>query len=155
MLKQSLCDFGDAYINVKGTITVVRQGADAGAVQGNRNNKQVIFKTPAPFTDWITEINNTQVDNAKDLDVVIPMFNSIKYSYNYSGTNLGLWQYYKDEAKNPITDSDSFKFKSRFSFNTNERGIINAVFGEFLKCYQLIAKLILLLLGQQIMSFLE
>ena len=39
MLKPSLCDFGDAYINVKGTIIVVRQGADAAAVQGNRNNK--------------------------------------------------------------------------------------------------------------------
>ena len=61
------------------------------------------------------------------------MFNSIKYSYNYSGTNLGLWKYYKDEPKNPITDSDSFKFKSRFSVNTNERGVINAEIAVKLK----------------------
>ena len=77
MLKSSLCDFSNAYILVKGTITVVRAGATEALRQTDRNNKQTIFKNCAPSTDCITEINNTQVDNAKDLDVVMVMYNLI------------------------------------------------------------------------------
>ena len=73
MLQSSLCDYGNVYILVKGTITLVGQGATEAAIQANRNNEQVIFKNCAPFTDCITEINNTQVDNVKDLDVVMRM----------------------------------------------------------------------------------
>ena len=70
MLKSSLCDYGDAYILVKGTITVNNTAAaDADA---NKTNKKLIFKNCAPFTNCISEINNTQVDNAKDLDIVMP-----------------------------------------------------------------------------------
>ena len=70
MLKSSLCDYGDAYILVKGTITVNNTAAaDADA---NKTNKKLIFKNCAPFTNCICEINNTQVDNAKDLDIVMP-----------------------------------------------------------------------------------
>ena len=76
MLKSSLCDYGDAYILVKGTITVNNTAAaDADA---NNTNKKVIFKNRAPFTNCMSEINNTQIDNAKDLDIVMPMYNLIE-----------------------------------------------------------------------------
>ena len=73
MLRSSLCDYSDAYILVKGNITVNNTAADGAAA--NNTNKKVIFKNCAPFTDCISKINNTQVDNAKDIDIVIPMHN--------------------------------------------------------------------------------
>ena len=126
MLQSSLCDYGNVYILVKGTITLVGQGATEAAIQANRNNEQVIFKNCAPFTDCITEINNTQVDNVKDLDVVMRMYNLMEYSDNYSRTSGSLWQYHKNEPTDPIDESNSFKFKARFLANANNRGIIKA-----------------------------
>ena len=93
MLKSSLCDYGDTYILVKGTITVNTTAAD---VDANNTNKKVIFKNCAPFTNCISEINNTQVDNAKEIDIVMPMYNLIEHSDNYSKTSGNLWQYCKD-----------------------------------------------------------
>ena len=66
MLKSSLCDYSDAYILVKGRITITRAGADAAARQADERDKGVAFKNCAPFTNCISEINNRQVDNAKD-----------------------------------------------------------------------------------------
>ena len=67
MLKSSLCDYSDAHILVKGIITVAdTPGAGAAA---NYTNKKVIFKNCAPFTNCISEINNTQTDNVKDIDI--------------------------------------------------------------------------------------
>ena len=81
MLRSSLCDYSDAYILVKGNISVNNTtGASADA---NNTNKKVIFKNCAPFTNCISEINNTQVDNAKYIDIVMPMYNLIEYSDNY------------------------------------------------------------------------
>ena len=75
MLKSSLCDYSDAYILVKETITVNNTAAaDADA---NNPNKKVIFKNWAPFTNCISEINNTQLDNEEDLDTVMPMYNIV------------------------------------------------------------------------------
>ena len=71
MLRSSLCDYSDAYILVKGNITVNNTAADGAAA--NNTNKKVIFKNCAPFTNCISEINNTQVDNAKYIDIVMPM----------------------------------------------------------------------------------
>ena len=65
----------DTYILVSGIITVVGEGTDNEAKPADRNNKQVIFKNCTLFIDCITEVNNTQVDNAKDLDFVMPMYN--------------------------------------------------------------------------------
>ena len=94
MLKSSLCDYSDAYILVKGTISVNNTAAQgAGA---NNTNKKVIFKNCAPFTNCISEINNMQIDNAKDIDIVMPMYNLIEYSDNYAKTTGSLWQYCKD-----------------------------------------------------------
>ena len=81
MLRSSLCDYSDAYILLSGTIAV----AEVAAGRGN-NGLQVVFKNFAPFTNCISEINNTQIDNAIDIDVVMPMYNLIEYSDNYSKT---------------------------------------------------------------------
>ena len=122
MLKCSLCDYSDAYILFKGTITVNNTAAaDADA---NNTNKKVIFKNCAPFTNCMSKINNTQVDNAKDIDIVIPMYNLIEYSNNYLETSGSLRQYCKDIptvdndnnaivnfAENNLTDSFNFKVK--------------------------------------------
>ena len=123
MLKSSLCDYSDAYILVKGTISVnntAAQGANA-----NNTNKKVIFKNCAPFTNYIREINNTQIDNAKDIDIVMPMYNLIEYSDNYAKTTGSLWQYCKDiparNANNIIEEftagnlTDSFNFKAKIT----------------------------------------
>ena len=88
MIKSSLCDYSDAYIHVKGTITVNNTAAAADA-DANNTNKKVIFKNCAPFT-CISEINDTDLDNAKDIDIVMPMYNLIEYSDNYSKTSGSL-----------------------------------------------------------------
>ena len=117
MLKSSLGDYSDAYILVKGAIEAEQQT--------DRNIKQVTFKNSAPFTDCLTEINDTQIYNLKYLDVVMLMYNLIAYSDNYSGTTARLWQYHKDKPRSPITESYSLKLKSRLVASTNEHGIIN------------------------------
>ena len=94
MLRSSLWDYSDAYIIVKGNIIVNNNAADAA--DANNTNKKAIFKSCAPLTDCISEINNTQVDNAKDIDIVKPMNHLIEYSDNYSKISGSLWQYCKD-----------------------------------------------------------
>ena len=93
MLKSSLCDYSDAYIWVKGTITITVAGADAAARQADERDKDVVFKNCAPFTNCISEINNTQVNNTKDIDIVMPMYNLIEYSDNYAKTSGSLLQF--------------------------------------------------------------
>ena len=130
MLKSSLCDDSDAYILVKETITVNNTAAaDADA---NNNNKKVIFKNCAPFTNYIGEINNTQVDNAKDFDTVANMYNLIEYSIGYKKTSGNLCQYCKDipEVDNNNTNvdftennlTDSFNFKVKMTGQTGDDG---------------------------------
>ena len=119
MLRSSLCDYSDAYILVKGNKSV-NNTAGAGAAVNNAN-KKVIFKNCAPFTNCISKINNTQIDNAKDIDIVMPMYNLIEYSDNYSKTSESLWQYHKDipavNNNNTIVDfnganaTDSINYK--------------------------------------------
>ena len=111
MLRSSLCDYADAYILVKGTITITGAGNDDAAKRLDERNKGVIFKNCAPFTKYISRINNTDIDNAKDIDIVMPMYNLIEYSDNYSKTSGSLWQYHKDEPNDNIADSESFKPK--------------------------------------------
>ena len=89
MLRSSLCDHSDAYILVIGNLLVINK-AGAGAAANNRN-KKVIFKNCAPFTSCICKINNTQRDNAEYIDIVVPMYNLIEYSDNYSKTSGSLW----------------------------------------------------------------
>ena len=135
MPKSSLCDYSDAYILVKRTITVNNTAAaDADA---NNTNKKVIFKNCAPFTNCISKINNTQIDNAEYIDIVMPMYNLIEYSDNYSKTSGSLWQYCKDIPAvnnngdivnfNGDNDTDSFNFKAKITGETNDDGEINDV----------------------------
>ena len=79
-LKSSLCDYSDAYILLRGTLTITGAGDAFATRQGNERYKRVIFKYCAPFTDCISEINNTQADNARDLAVVMPIYNLIACS---------------------------------------------------------------------------
>ena len=88
MLKSSLCDYNDAHILVKGTITV--DDTSVAGAAANNTNKKVIFKNCALFTNCISEINNTQIDNAQDIDIVMPIYNLIEYSDNYSKTSGSL-----------------------------------------------------------------
>ena len=84
MLRSSLCNYSDAYILVKGNVSV-NNNADAGAA-ANNINKKVVFKNCAPFTNCISKINNTQTDNAEYIDIVMPMYNLIEHSDYYSKT---------------------------------------------------------------------
>ena len=90
--------YSDAYILVKGKITITGAGDDAAARQADEKDKGVAFKNCAPFINCISEINNTQVDNAKDIDNVIPMYNLIEYSDNYAKTSGSFWRYYRHES---------------------------------------------------------
>ena len=71
--------------------------------QLDETNKGLTFKNCAPFIHCISEVNNIQIDNAKYIDVVMPMYNSIEYSDNYSNTSVSLWQYYRDGRNNNST----------------------------------------------------
>ena len=110
VIKSNLCDYSDAYILVTGNITAT--GGDA--------NTRVAFKNCAPFTKCITHINDEHVDNADNLDIIMPMYNLIEYSDNYLDTSGSLWQFKRDEQNmsngNPanvaIANPSSFKYKS-------------------------------------------
>ena len=135
MLRSRLCDYSDAYILVKGNMSVNNTvGAGAAA---NNTNKKVIFKNCSPFTNCISKINNTQIDNAEYIDIVMPMYNLIEYSDNYSKTSGSLWQYCKDIPAvnnngdivifNGANDTDSLNFKSKIIGKTNDDGDIENV----------------------------
>ena len=68
-----------------------------------------MFRNCAPFTKCISEINNTQVHNTKDLYVVMPMYNLIEYPNNCSKTSGSLWQYYRDNPIAISAESESFE----------------------------------------------
>ena len=109
MLRLDLCDFSDAYIFVEG---------DNDA---NWQNKNLGFKNNAPFINCILRINGIKIDNAKDLDVVMPMYNLLEYSKNYRKTTGSLWNYYRDEPVDPLsTNSESFKYKTNILGKTPE-----------------------------------
>ena len=110
MLKSSLCDYSDANILVSGIITTDGEGAYYPAKRLNETEKRVIFKSCAPFTDCISEIDNTQIDNSKDIDVMT-MRHLIQYSNNYSKTSWSLWQNQRDEPNDNIANSESIQFK--------------------------------------------
>ena len=137
MLKSSLCDYSDVYILVKGNITV--NNTTAADVDANNTNKKVIFKNCAPFTDCIIEINNRQVDNPKNIDIVMPMYNLIEYSDSYSKTSGSLWKDIDIPDIPAVNDdggivdfnwanaTDSFNFKAKTTGQTNNNGRIDNV----------------------------
>ena len=80
-------DYNDAYILLRGNVTII-----------GHQVTQVAFKNCAPFTKCVTKITGTTIDDAEDLDLVMPMYNLIEYSSNYSETTGSLWFYSKGEA---------------------------------------------------------
>ena len=113
MLRSDLCDFSDTYIVVKGNITVVKKtftaddteapnntAANVNATNNANNNafgeKKLVVKNNAPFINFISKINGTKIDNAEDLDFVMPTYNLLEYSKNYRKATGSLWNYYRD-----------------------------------------------------------
>ena len=141
MLRFSLCDYNDAYILVKRNISVNNTGTAAAP---NNRNKKVIFKNCVPFTSCISKINNTQVDNAKNIDIVMSMHNLIEYSDNYSKTSRSLWQYCKNIPAvnnngdvvgfNKVNATNSFNSKAKITDQTDNNGITNIEIMVPLKC---------------------
>ena len=135
MLRSSLCDYSDAYMLVKGNISVNDTAAEGAAA--NIAFKKVVFKNCVPFTNCTSKINNTQTDNAEYIDIVMQLYNLIEYSDNYSKKSGSLWQYCKEipAANNAgnIIDftntniTDSFKFKTKITGQTNNDGRIDDV----------------------------
>ena len=147
MLRSDLCDCGDAYILVKGNITVTKKtftandfdlpnntAANATATNTANDNafveNKLVFKNNAPFINSISKINGVKIDNAEDLDVVMPMYNLLEYSKNYRKTTGSLWNYYRDEPNSSTDDdkithsilnSESFDYKANFM----ENGVTN------------------------------
>ena len=107
MLRSDLCDFSDTYIVVEGGITL------EGDNDADKQNKNLAFKNNVPFINCISKINGVKIDNAEDLDVVIPIYNLLEYSENYRKTTGSLLNYDRDEPSNPLSlNSKSFKYKT-------------------------------------------
>ena len=109
-------------ILVNGTITITGAGNDDAARQADEREKGVTIKNCASFTKCISRINNRDIDNAHDIDIVMPMYNLIEYSDNYSKTSGSLWKYYKGDPNDNLTDSESFKFKVKITGKTPNNG---------------------------------
>ena len=129
MLRSNLCDYSDAYILVKGTITVTAPGAnnDVNNIRGKRN-RPLILKNNAPFVSCITRINGELIEDAYDLDTVMSMYNLLEYSRNYRKTIGSLYNYYRDELSDDADDnnfdnikvvnSNTLKYKNKITGNT-------------------------------------
>ena len=112
MLRSDLCNYSSAYIVVKGDITVTNPN-------NAKINKSVAFKNNAAFINCISKINGIKIANAKNLDVVMPMYNSLEYSKTYRKTTGSLWNYYRDQPSNAHSNnSESFKYKNDITGNT-------------------------------------
>ena len=117
MLRSDLCDYSDAYIVVKGTIAVTNPDND-------EYDKELNLKNNAPFVSCILKINNILIDNAEDLEIVMPLYNLLEYSKNYKKTTGSFWNYYRDKPnkqsigggnaaiKYLIRNSKSFDYKT-------------------------------------------
>ena len=129
MLRSNLCDYSYSYILVKGTNTVTASGANNGANNiRDKRNRPLILKNNAPFVSCITRINGELIEDANDLDIVIPMYNLLEYSKNYRKTIGLLYNYYRDELSDDADDnnfdnikvvnSNKFKYKNKITGNT-------------------------------------
>ena len=125
MLRSDLCDYADACILINGTITVT---ANAGANDiRDKKNRPLILKNNAPFVSCITKIDNELIEDAEDLDIIMPMYNLLEYSKNYKKTIGSLYNYYRDELTNDVNNnfaninvvnSNAFKCKNKITGNT-------------------------------------
>ena len=107
MLRSHLCDYSDAYILVKGTITVTAPGANINANSiRDKRNRPLILKNNAPFVSCITRINGGLIEDADDLDIVMSMYNLLEYSKNYRKTIGSLNNNYRDELSDDADDNN-------------------------------------------------
>ena len=113
MLNPSLFDYSDTYILVSGTIIIIGAGGDDAVKRASEKDKEALLKNFTPFTDCNNEMNNSQVDHTKDIDLVVLIYNLIKGSANYSKPSGSSWQYSRDEANATLAKSESFNFKAR------------------------------------------
>ena len=123
MLRSDLCDYADAYVLVNGTITV------AGNHPRDRQNRPLILKNNAPFISCITKINNELIEDAEDLDIVMPIYNLLEYSKNYRRNIGSLYNYYRDDLSgddNNVVSSNAFQFKNKIISNTYNVDLIIA-----------------------------
>ena len=115
-MESNLCDYSDAYKLVTGNITVT----------GGNNNAKVAFKNFAPFEKCRTEINETFVNDADFINIIMPMYNLIEYSDNYSDTSGSLWNFERDEIEEDVDltvdNALSFKYKANLIGNTENNG---------------------------------
>ena len=128
MLRSNLCDYSDAYILVKGTITVMAPGVNNNANNiRDKRNRPLILKNNASFVSCIRRINGELIEDSNDLDIVMPMYNLLEYSKNYRKTIGSLYNYYRDELTNDdinnfaninVVDSEAFKYKNKITGNT-------------------------------------
>ena len=128
MLRSNLCDYFDAYILAKGTIMVTAPGVNNNANNiRDKRNRPLILKNNAPFVSCITRINSELIEDADDLDIVMPIYNLLEYSKNYRKTIDSLYNYYRDELTNDINNnfaninvvnSEAFKYKNKITGNT-------------------------------------
>ena len=103
MLRSGICDYSDAQIVVKGNITVTDP-------VNNVYDKKIAFNN-APFTSCVLKINNTLIDNAEYLYIVMPMYNLNEYSKNYLKATRRLWNYYRDELNSGAEGSINYSIK--------------------------------------------
>ena len=129
MLRSDLCDYSDDYILVKGTIMVTATGVNNNANNiRDKRNRPLILKNNAPFVSCITRINGELIEDADDLDIVMPIYNLLEYSKNYRKTIGSLYNYYRDELSDDADDnnfdnikvvnSNTFKYKNKIIGNT-------------------------------------
>ena len=129
MLRSNLCDYSDPYILVKSTITVRALGVNnnANSIRDKRN-RRIILKNNAPFVSCIKRINGELIEDADDLDIVMPMHNLLEYSKSYRKTIGSLYNYYRDELSDnaddnnfdniKVVNSNTFKYKKKIIGNT-------------------------------------
>ena len=126
MLRSNLCDYSDAIILVKSTITVTanRDNNNANNIR-NKRNRLLILKNNAAFVSFITRINSELIEDAEDLDIVMPMYNLLEYRKNYRKAIGSFYNYYRDELggndnnnDDNIVNSDTFRYKNKITGNT-------------------------------------
>ena len=98
------CDYSDAYVVLKGRTV---EGNDVA----KKRNKNLTFKNNAPFRSCISKINSTFIDNAEDLDIVMPIYNLLEYNGNYSMASGSLWNYYRDEINDCANEKNAARIK--------------------------------------------
>ena len=123
MLRSDLCDYKDAYTVAKGVVTVSTEEKDRDEM-----DRDFVLKNNTPFISCISKINGAFIENAENLDIVMPMYNLLNYSKNDSKTSGSLWNYYRDELTDEanenngpnknVINSKSFKYKTSITGST-------------------------------------